>query len=130
MDFEGLTWFIPKENVKGTRKTKRAQLVYLSDFALDQFKQLHVITGDSKWAFPAKNNSIHNKNHVCVKSVSKQVGVRQTQFKDRTKDLSGRVNNNTLVLGETDWTPHDLRRTGSTMMRKDLKLSVDVINLL
>lgn len=129
VDFKARTWSIPKENVKGTRKTKRAQLVYLSDFALDQFKQLHSITGGTKWAFPAKNSSIHSDNHVCVKSVTKQVGDRQTQFKQRTKDLSRRVNNNTLVLGESDWSPHDLRRTGSTMMRKDLKISVDVINL-
>lgn len=129
VDFEARTWAIPKENVKGTRKTKRAQLVYLSDFSLNQFKQLHAITGGTKWAFPAKNGSIHAHNHVCVKSVTKQIGDRQTQFKQRTKALSKRVNNNTLVLGESDWSPHDLRRTGSTMMRKDLKINVDVINL-
>ena len=128
VDFEAHTWFIPKENVKGTRRNRQAQLVYLSDFALDQFKQLHTHTGESKWAFPAKNNSIHNKNHVCVKSVSKQVGDRQTQFKQRTKALSKRVNNNTLVLGEADWTPHDLRRTGATMMQGNLKISLDVID--
>ena len=128
VDFEACTWFIPKENVKGTRRNKQSQLVYLSDFTLDQFKQLYALTGGEKWAFPAKNNSIHNKNHVCVKSVSKQVGDRQTQFKQRTKDLSKRVNNNTLVLGEYDWTPHDLRRTGATMMQGDLKISLDVID--
>jgi integrase len=128
VDFEARTWFIPKENVKGTRRNKQAQLVYLSDFTLNLFKQLHTHTGESKWAFPAKNNSTHNKNHVCVKSVSKQVGDRQTQFKQRTKELSKRVNNNTLALGDTDWTPHDLRRTGATMMQGDLKISLDVID--
>ena len=128
VDFEARTWFIPKENVKGTRRNKQSQLVYLSDFALNQFKQLHTITGKNKWAFPAKNKSIHNNNHVCIKSVSKQVGDRQAQFKQRTKELCNRVNNNTLVLGDVDWTPHDLRRTGATMMQGDLKISLDVID--
>jgi integrase len=32
------------------------------------------------------------------------------------------------VLGEEEWTPHDLRRTGATMMQK-LKIPRDVINL-
>ena len=81
------------------------------------------MTNDSKWAFPATNNT----SHICVKSVSKQVGDRQTQFKKRTKNLSNRVNNNSLVLGEKDWTPHDLRRTGATMMQ-ELKIPLDVID--
>ena len=36
--------------------------------------------------------------------------------------------NNSLVLGEEEWTPHDLRRTGATMMQQ-LKVPRDVINL-
>lgn len=123
VNFKDRTWFIPKENVKGTRKNKQSQLVYLSDFALLQFQELHKLTGHSKWAFPAKNKD----SHVCVKSVSKQVGDRQTQFKMRSKELKNRVNSNTLVLGDQEWTPHDLRRTGATMMQ-ELKVSLDVID--
>lgn len=128
VDFEARTWFIPKEHVKGTRRNKQSQIVYLSDFTLRQFKQLYAITGDSQYAFPAKNTSVHNNSHVCVKSVSKQVGDRQTKFKQRSKDLKNRVNNDTLVLGDKDWTPHDLRRTGATMMQGDLRISLDVID--
>lgn len=128
VDLEAGTWFIPKENVKGTRRNKQAQVVYLSNFALNQFKQLYAITGDNKWAFPAKNNSKHADSHVCVKSVSKQVGDRQIQFKKRSKELKNRVNNNTLVIGDRDWTPHDLRRTGSSMMLGDLSISMDIID--
>lgn len=128
VDFEAGTWFIPKENVKGTRRNKQAQLVYLSNFALNQFKQLHAITGDNKWAFPAKNTSKHADSHVCVKSVSKQVGDRQIQFKQRSKELKNRVNNNALVIGDRDWTPHDLRRTGSSMMLGDLSIPMDIID--
>ena len=123
VDFEARTWLIPKENVKGTRRTKQEQLVFLSDFALEKFKQLHKLTGKCKWAFPAANK----KTHVDLKSVSKQVGDRQTQFKQRTKLLGNRVNNNSMVLGNEEWTPHDLRRTGATMMQ-ELGVPLDVID--
>lgn len=124
VDFQERTWFIPAANTKGERGRKRDQLVYLSDFTLDQFRQLHALTGDSRWAFPAR----YTAEHVCEKSVSKQVGDRQIKFKNRSRKLQCRVENNNLVLGEEEWTPHDLRRTGATLMQK-LKVSRDVINL-
>jgi len=124
VDFKQRTWFIPAANTKGERGSKRDQLVYLSDFTLNQFKQLHGLTGDSEWAFPAR----YKEGHVCEKSISKQVGDRQVKFKSRTRKLKCRVENNSLVLGDEEWTPHDLRRTGATMMQK-LKISREVINL-
>jgi integrase len=124
VNFEQRTWFIPAANTKGERGRKCDQLVYLSDFTLDQFKQLHILTGDSAWAFPARNKG----GHICEKTVSKQVGDRQVKFKRRTRKLQNRVENNSLVVGDIEWTPHDLRRTGATMMQK-LKISRDVINL-
>lgn len=125
VNFKERTWFIPAANTKGEQGAKTDQLVYLSDFALDQFKQLQVLTGDTLWAFPA----IFKKGHVCVKSASKQVGDRQVQFKQRSKKLIGRVENNSLVLSDDEeWTPHDLRRTGATLMQQ-LKVHRDVINL-
>ena len=69
-----------------------------------------------------------DNEHVDLKSVSKQIGDRQLQFKNRTKKLAFRIENNSLVLGDKEWTPHDLRRTGATLMQK-LKVSRDVINL-
>jgi integrase len=124
IDFNARTWFIPKKNVKGENSRKSDQLIFLSDFALAQFQALHLLTGHTLWAFPSRDNI----NHVCLKSISKQVGDRQTKFKKRTKNLSRRVNNNSLVVGEQDWTPHDLRRTGSTMMQT-LKIPREIINL-
>ena len=124
VDFVKGTWFIPAANTKGERGKKCEQLIYLSDFTLAQFKQLHALTGDSAWAFPAR----FNEGHVCTKTVSKQIGDRQIQFKQRTRKLQGRSESNALVLGEQEWTPHDLRRTGATMMQK-LKISREVINL-
>lgn len=54
---------------------------------------------------------------------------RQARFKNR-KVLSRRRHDDTLVLdyGQNgDWTPHDLRRTGATMMQA-LGISLDVID--
>jgi integrase len=124
VDFEQRTWFIPAANTKGERGRKSDQLVYLSDFTLDQFKQLHALTGDSNWAFRARNK----EGHICIKTVSKQVGDRQVKFKSRTRKLIKRVESNSLVVGDEKWTPHDLRRTGATLMQK-LKVSREVINL-
>lgn len=125
VDFDAGTWFIPKENVKGSRGKKRDHFVYLSPFALRQFRKLHARTGKTHWCFPGRDAT----NHVDVKSVSKQIGDRQHQFKQR-KALRNRRNDNSLVLasGENgEWTPHDLRRTGATMMQA-LGVMPDVID--
>ena len=124
VDFDKRTWSIPKANTKGATGKQSDQLVYLSDFTLKQFKQLDDLTGKTRWLFPAR----YNEGHVCIKSASKQIGDRQVSFKQRTKKLKDRVENNSLVLGEREWTPHDLRRTGATMMQ-ELKVSNNVIHL-
>jgi integrase len=107
-------------------------MIYLSPFALEQFRQLHDVTGHSEWCFPASNK----EGHVCVKSISKQVGDRQTMFKknkngDARKRMSNRSKSeNVLILsgGENgDWTPHDLRRTGATLMQ-GLGISLEIID--
>lgn len=118
INFDTGEWFIPKDDTKGK---VNAFTVYLSDFALDQFRRLHKLTGESEWCFPARNK----EGHVCEKSISKQVGDRQAMFK-KGKDgnprqaMQRRRHDNTLVLGEGKngaWTPHDLRRTGTTLMQ-------------
>jgi len=122
-------WFIPQKNVKGQ---VASHTVYLSDFALNQFRQLKEITGESDWCFPAKNKE---NAHVCVKSMSKQIGDRQSMFKkskDGTprKPMKRRRHDSTLVLSDGKngaWTPHDLRRTGATMMQS-LGVSLDIID--
>lgn len=124
VDFENRTWYKPPENTKGRARKKTPHIVYLSDFALNQFKQLYSLTGQTKWAFPGT----FTDQHVCVKSASKQIGDRQIKFKARNKKLQYRIENNSLVLGDSEWTPHDLRRTGSTMMQT-LKISREIINL-
>ena len=78
VNFEQRTWFIPAANTKGERGRKCDQLVYLSDFTLDQFKQLHALTGDSEWGFPAR----FKEGHVSEKTVSKLVGDRQVKIQE------------------------------------------------
>jgi len=123
INFENREWFIPAENSKKTNAVRTNHTIYLSDFIYNKFNELKNITGDSKWLFPAKNKE---NTHVNEKTVSKQVGDRQYKFKQR-KELTGRVNNNTLVVGDREWTPHDLRRTAATMMQQ-LKVPLEVID--
>lgn len=118
VDLDAGTWFIPKANVKGQRKQKQDHMVFLSDFTTRQFAELQKLTGGARWLFPAKNTAKEGL-HVCLNSVSKQIGDRQIQFKNR-KQLSRRRHDDTLVLsgGENgEWTPHDMRRTGATLMQ-------------
>ncbi|MFC4296868.1 tyrosine-type recombinase/integrase [Castellaniella hirudinis] len=129
VDLETGIWFIPRENVKGKRGKKQEQYVFLSDFSKRQFQALHDLTGTSPWCFPSRNRRDED-THVCLKSVSKQVGDRQIRFKNRSKPLKSRAFDNSLVLADgvnNEWTPHDLRRTGATMMQS-LGISLDVID--
>lgn len=114
IDFETGEWTVPAENTK----TKQQWDVCLSPFALKQFKALHQLTGETPWCFPAKNT---DNSHVCVKSVTKQMGDRQSSVKDTTKPMKHRRQDDTLVLAKGihgKWTPHDLRRTGATQMQR------------
>jgi integrase len=114
VDLEERTWFIPKENVKKTRAGARDHMIFLSDFAVAKFKRLKERTGHSDWCFPAK----HNQGHVVESTVGKQVGDRQAMFMDR-KAFKNRRQDNSLVLAagkNGNWTPHDMRRTGATIM--------------
>jgi len=86
--------------------------------AKSHFENLMAYTSGSIWAYP--NNK--NTSHVCIKSISKQVGDRQINkpIKGRTKAA------HTLLLAGGKFTPHDLRRTGATMMGR-LRVAPEVI---
>lgn len=143
VDLERGEWFIPKENVKGSRGKKQDHLVFLSPFALGQFRSLHRLSGTSRWCFPGRvagdadrtlsprrrDADADAEKHVNVKAVSRQVGDRQVMFKAR-KPLNKRRHDDSLVLSagrNGEWTPHDLRRTGATMMQA-LGVLPDVID--
>lgn len=103
-------WYIPKVNTKGKSPE---HLIYLSSFAIEQFIKLKAISGTSKWCFPNKDDTLH----IELRSPTKQIGDRQVSLKDK-KPLKNRTKSgDSLVLGVENWTPHDLRRTGATLMQ-------------
>lgn len=128
LDLKNGTWFIPKENVKGNLADLQ---IFLSEFSTSQFRRLHVQTGHSEWCFPARNTD----SHIDVKSMSKQIGDRQSMFKKGAdgkprQPMKNRRHDNSLVLGNGAngaWTPHDLRRTGATMMQR-LGVTLEIID--
>ncbi|WP_430462744.1 tyrosine-type recombinase/integrase [Thalassolituus sp. LLYu03] len=126
IDFEKRIWHIPAENTKAHAGRSQDHTVYLSDFVLGQFKELKQLTGDCEYAFPSKDK----QTHVCLKTVSKQIGDRQIKYKNRSGPMSNRTHDDSLVLTngeEREWTPHDLRRTGATIMQR-LGIPLDIID--
>lgn len=110
VDLEAGTWHIPEANTKGRAPE---HIVYLSDFAVRQFKALKAITGESDWCFPNESDT----DHINVKAPTKQIGDRQAALRDR-KPLTKRSKKpDSLVLSDERWTPHDLRRTGATVLQ-------------
>jgi integrase len=116
LDLTKGTWFIPAEATKGHKGKRQDHHIVLSAFARAQFKRLQRETGDTPFCFPSKDAL----SHVDTKTVSKLIGDRQCRFKKRSKPLAGRHHNDSLVLSRGargEWTPHDMRRTGATMMQ-------------
>lgn len=110
VDLNARVWKIPKENAKN----KVAHTIYLSDFALPYFYQLRELSGASAWCYPDASNT----THVCVKSTTKQIRDRQLTAKGRKPMTNRSKRADALILAGGDWVPHDLRRTGSTMLQK------------
>ncbi len=126
VDLEKGTWFIPAEATKGHKGKRQDHHVFLSSFASEQFKRLKAETGHTPFCFPSKDES----SHVDTKTVSKLIGDRQCRFKSRSKPLNGRHHDDSLVLSKGtkgEWTPHDLRRTGATMMQ-ELGVTLEIID--
>lgn len=112
VDIEAGEWHIPPDN----SKNGKAHTVYLSEFAKGHFRTLieraQKLDKKCVWVMPAKNRP---DEHVCLKSLAKQIGDRQRG--PEGKPMKGRTRLvEALVLPGGKWTPHDLRRTGATMM--------------
>lgn len=105
VDLDAATWTIPA----GDSKNGLPHVVFLSTFARHQFKELRTITGWSQWVFPA---SALNDRPARREVITKQIYDRQNDLahSHRCKAL------HTLMLPGGNWTPHDLRRTGATLM--------------
>lgn len=117
IDLDAGIWTIPKENAKN----KIAHTIYLSAFALPHFRELKQLADKSAWCFPRDDH----ESHVCIKSTTKQI--RDRQKPPGGKPMSNRSKKaDALILSVGDWVPHDLRRTGATMMQS-LGVVPDVI---
>jgi integrase len=104
VDFERRFWTLP-ETKNGKRHT-----VHINDIALRQFEALRQHTGLTEWVFPASRLN----GPVCSKTVTKQVADRQ---RGNVEPMSGRSKQtDSLALAGGQWRPHDLRRTGATLM--------------
>ena len=106
VDLAAGEWRIPAEN----SKNGKPHLINLSGYALTHFQRLHDLNGDTDWLYPSRRRS----GPIDPKTVTKQVADRQcdddSRFKGRTKK------HDALALARGKWTPHDLRRTGATLM--------------
>ena len=121
IDLERHEWLIPKENTKTKLNDHH---IYISHYTMLCIRELHDLTGHTQWLFPStKSNS-----HITEKVITRRIGDKQVKFSNLTCELQNRKTDNSLVLGDEKWTPHDLRRTGSTLMQQ-LKISREIINL-
>lgn len=104
LDLDNRSWRIPPEMSKNGREHR----IFLSSFALKQFENLKSIQMSPIWIFPSRDG----EKHLDEKTITKQIRDRQRtdQLKRRAKPTS------VLLLPGGQWTSHDLRRTGATLM--------------
>jgi integrase len=107
INLEDGVWRIPKENSKNGKPHN----IYLSEFSKEKFRVLQEIKTSEKWIYPNRDDS----DHVCEKSISKQIADRQV-IEGRKPIKSRSRQKDALKLDGGRWTPHDLRRTGATLM--------------
>lgn len=110
IDFEERTWVVPA----GISKNTRAHKIHLSGFALHYLSALRALSGHSDWLFPASRTD----GHLNTKTLTKQIADRQ---RDSGQIIKGRTVRHAQALLLTSnlseqWRPHDLRRTGATLM--------------
>lgn len=114
LNFEAATWTIPDCNAKNGR----THTVYLSPFALRHFEALRGYTGEFEYLFPSRDGGA-----IVEKAITKQIGDRQRSTLLKNRATRGAV---AFLLSGGNWTPHDLRRTGATLMG-ELGVRPDVI---
>jgi len=130
LDFDTGQWLIPAE----ISKNGKAHLVDLSPFALAKFRRLKELRDEvpdedprkaSPFILPSQNRN-SPRGHICLKTYAKQFADRQRGDKPAMKRRIKGNGQNALALPGGRWTPHDLRRTGATLMGS-LGIRPDVI---
>jgi len=111
IDWQAGTWHIPAGNTKGKRGSRQAQLVFLSPFALRQFRGLQADTGSSTYCFPNR----------------KGTGFMKQKTASQLIDCHQKEGGYYPVLPGGHWTLHDMRRTGATLMQS-LGVPLEIID--
>jgi len=105
IDLDNQFWRIPDT------KNGKPHTIFLSDFAVKHFRKVKELNDDGVWLYPSRDA----KKAVSTKTITKQLGDRQRDddpMKRRSKSVAS------LKLQDGKWGPHDLRRTGATMMTR------------
>lgn len=104
INLDNRRWRIPET------KNGKPHEIYLSDFAVEYFRKVKALSNPNiAWVYPGRDH----KKALSSKSITKQLGDRQRSsepMKRRSKSTSA------LTLPGGKWGPHDLRRTGATIM--------------
>jgi len=111
IDWEAGTWFIPAANTKGKRGKRQAQMIFLSAFALAQFKALYKEAGGSIYCFPAEKAD---------KRISRGTASSLVTFHQKE-------GGHYPLLSGGRWSLHDMRRTGATLMQS-LGIPIEIID--
>ena len=104
IDLKESWWTIPKER----SKNERIHRVPLSSMAIDIFKQAKTFSGDSKWVFPSSKGQ-----PITPRSISRAI-------RNNSEKKPNGNPKHTPPYGDffeiDHFTPHDLRRTATSMM--------------
>ena len=118
IDLKNKWWTIPKER----SKNERIHRVPLSPMAIDIFKQAKLLAGDSRWVFPSSKSL-----PVTPRSISRAI-------RNNSEKKSSNNHKHTPPYGDffkiDHFTPHDLRRTATSMMTSLKIAELDVSKVL
>lgn len=102
-------WTIPALK----NKSRREITVTLSRYSIGLLQELQGLTGHTLWLYPGQDESKSvNRKQATNHARDRQRPVGEEPIKGRT------VETRSLVVGSEPWTPHDLRRSGTTIMQR------------
>lgn len=114
IDWDRREWTIPAAKTKSRREITIA----LSRYSFGLLRELQTLTGHTPWLYPGVSNADNDD----PKPVNRKQATNHARDRQRPigeKPVKGRtVETRSLVVGSEPWTPHDLRRSGATLMQR------------
>lgn len=119
------TWTIPVESQKKTNTTKeqKPHVVHLSAFAKMHLEALMQMPGTETYVFPSR---IRAGSPGAAEPADEKT-LAKALLNLQGRELKGRRCSDELLLSDGPFTPHDLRRTMSTLMQ-ELGISSEIID--